>query len=111
MELVDLFPKDKQVQRNYCDNCTGHLDLQFSNFNDTINGVEISISNLPMLYCISCDKLYIPDDSKFTIIYIHEKALENSTNKVTVKRKKTNQIFNYGIIPFIYDSDDYKYIP
>lgn len=30
---------------------------------------------------------------------------------MTVTRNKTNQDFGFGVAPFIYDSDDYKYIP
>lgn len=111
MEILDYFPKSDKVQRLYCNCCQKHLDLIFSNFHEVISGIDINIIGLPTLHCGHCFKDYLPDDSKFAVIHLHEEAIKNSTDKIKVKRNKTNQNFGYGIVPFIYDSDDYKYIP
>ena len=111
LEITDFFPKKGHIQRLYCDKCKGYLDLIFFDFHELVTGVDIEVKGLPMLYCESCDKNFLPDDSRFAVIYLHEQAFKKSSDKVTVIRNKTNQDFGFGIAPFIYDSDDYKYIP
>lgn len=111
MEINAFFPEQGHIQRLYCDECQGHLDLVFSDFHELVTGVDIEIKGLPILHCRSCNKSFFPDDSKFAVIHLHEQALKKSSNKVTVTRNKTNQDFGFGVTPFIYDSDDYKYIP
>ncbi|MGI2146971.1 hypothetical protein [Shewanella frigidimarina] len=111
MNITDLFPEQGHIQRLYCDECQSHLDLVFSDFHELVTGVDIEIKGLPMLYCGSCDKSFFPDDSRFAVIHLHEQAFKKSSNKVTVIRNKTNQDFGFGVAPFIYDSDDYEYIP
>ncbi|MFH7566539.1 hypothetical protein [Oceanimonas smirnovii] len=111
MEITDFFPEQGHIQRLYCDKCQGHLDLVFSDFHELVTSVDIEIKGLPMLHCESCDKSFFPDDSRFAVIHLHEQAYKKYSNKVTVTRNKTNQDFGFGVAPFIYDSDDYKYIP
>lgn len=111
LKITDFFPEQGQVQRLYCDKCQGHLDLVFTDFHELVTGVDIEIKGLPMLHCESCDKSFFPDDSRFSVIYLHEQALKQSSNSVTVTRNKTYKDFGFGVAPFIYDSDDYKYIP
>ena len=111
MDLKDVFPESGHVQRLYCDQCKGHLDLGFENFSEIVSGVDISIDGLPVLSCPKCQESYLPDDSRFAIIHLHEQAIKKSSDRVKVTRNKTNQDFGFGDVPFIYDSDDYKYIP
>jgi hypothetical protein len=111
LEVTDFFPKQGHIQRLYCDECQVHLDLVFSDFHELVTGVDIDIKGLPMLHCGSCDKSFFPDDSRFAVIHLHKQAYKESSKKVTVTRNKTNQDFGFGVAPFIYDSDDYKYIP
>jgi hypothetical protein len=111
LEITDFFPEQGHIQRIYCDECHGHLDLVFSDFHELVTGVDIEIKGLPMLHCGSCDKSFFPDDSRFAVIHLHEQAFNKSSNKVTVTRNKTKRDFGFGVAPFIYDSDDYKYIP
>lgn len=111
LEITDFFPEQGHIQRLYCDKCQDHLDLVFSDFHELVTGVDIEIKGLPMLHCESCDRSFFPDDSRFAVIHLHEQAYKKSSNKVTVTRNKTNQDFGFGVAPFIYDSDDYKYIP
>ncbi|MAL70801.1 MAG: hypothetical protein CL598_04165 [Alteromonas sp.] len=111
MDLKEFFPESGHIQRLYCDRCNGHLDLVFDDFFETVSGVEISISGLPTLHCPKCNEKYLPDDSRFAVIHLHEQATKMSSDIVKVTRHKTNQNFGFGTVPFIYDSDDYKYIP
>ncbi|MCK4823188.1 hypothetical protein KA005_45930 [bacterium] len=54
---------------------------------------------------------YLPEDSRFAIIYSHEQATKKNSSSVNVTRNKTNIEYEFTKVPFIYDSDDYRYIP
>lgn len=111
MNVADLFPSSGKVQRIYCEKCSTHLDLSFSDFDDAVSGVHISLSGLPVLVCRSCSSTYLPDRSRFALIELHRQAVAKKSNLVTVKRKKTARDFGFTKVPFQYDSDDYSYIP
>ena len=111
MDIYELFPKEGQIQHIYCDKCGGYLDLRFSDFNKKVTGIDIHIIGLPELYCNECNLSYLPEDSKFAVIYLHEQATKHESTVVNVTRNKTNQNFGFTQVPFIYDSDDYKYFP
>lgn len=111
MNVADLFPTSGTVRRIYCDKCSAHLDLSFSNFNDDVSGVHISLSGLPILVCPSCSSTYLPDRSRLAVIELHRQAVSKKSNLVTVKRNKTVRDFGFTKVPFQYDSDDYSYIP
>ncbi|CAB1057220.1 FIG01060806: hypothetical protein [Olavius sp. associated proteobacterium Delta 1] len=111
MELSDIFPKEGRIQHLYCDECGGYLDLTFGVFDDHVSGVHICIKGLPYLSCEKCNIDYLPDDSRFTIIYSHEQAIKKKSGAVNVTRNKTNVDYEFSNVLFIYDSDDYKYIP
>jgi hypothetical protein len=111
MNLADVFPPKDKVQRLYCDKCHDYLDLSFTDFSEDVSGISISISGLPVLHCKNCSATFLPDDSRFAIIYLHQQATEGRKSVVAVTRKKTNQDFGFTKVQFVYDSDDYKYIP
>lgn len=111
MEIISFFPEDGYIQSLFCDKCKKHLDLIFTDFHEFVTGVDIKINGLPMLHCSNCEQNFFPDDSRFAIIHLHKQAFEKSSNKVNVTRNKTNQVYNFCAVPFVYDSDDYKYIP
>lgn len=111
MNVADLFPPSGKVQRIYCDKCTGHLDLSFTDFEDDVSGVHIALSGLPILICPLCNTTYMPDRSRLALIELHRQAVEQKSNILTVKRTKTARNFGFTKVPFQYDSDDYHYIP
>jgi hypothetical protein len=111
MKLSDVFPSSGHVQRLYCDHCRRPLDLTFTNFHEDVSGVDISIAGLPILQCTACNKDYLPDRSRFAIIEHHKRATERGISSVTVTRSKLTKNFGFTKISFIYDPDDYYYIP
>jgi hypothetical protein len=111
MDISEIFPPGGRPQRAYCDSCKGHLDLVFADFDEEVSGVRIAITGLPMLRCEKCVRDYLPDNSRFAIIKIHEQAVTQSSPSVRVNRKKIATTFNLTDVPFIYDADDYYYIP
>lgn len=111
MEITEIFPKDGHIQHLYCDKCGGYLDLTFDVFDEMVSGVHIRIDGLPYLSCEKCNLSYLPEDSRFAIIYLLEQATKNKSDVVNVTRNKTNVEFEFTNVPFLYDSDDYKCIP
>ncbi|MDP3279792.1 MAG: hypothetical protein Q8M57_01835 [Nitrosomonas sp.] len=111
MDVSEIYPKEGHIQHLYCDECGGYLDLTFHQFDENVSGVHIRINGLPYLSCEKCDIHYLPDDSRFAIIYLHEQATKKKSDVVNVTRNKTNVDSEFTHVPFIYDSDDYKYIP
>ena len=111
MNVAELFPPSGKIQRIYCEKCSEHLDLSFSNFEDDVSGVHISLIGLPVLVCPSCNSTYLPDRSRYAVIELHRQAVEKKSNLVNVQRSKTVRNFGFTSISFQYDSDDYNYIP
>lgn len=111
MKLSEIYPEKGKVQRIYCDQCERHAILSYTNFDELIEDVRIIIEGLPVLLCKPCQRHYLPDKSRFAIIYTFEQAVKHKKQTVKVIRKKPNENFGFTDIPFIYDSDDYYYIP
>jgi YgiT-type zinc finger domain-containing protein len=84
MDISELFPKAGQIQRIYCDNCGGNLDLRFSVFHEEVTGVDINIIGLPELYCEQCNLSFLPEDSRLSVIYLHEQATKHGSNVANV---------------------------
>lgn len=111
MEIKDLIPSAGFVQRNYCDDCGNLLDLEFSQFDENISGVQMKIDGLPVLRCRACNKNHLPDLSRLALIDCHKRAVEAGSPTFACVRKKRAQEFKFSKVPFLYDPDDYFYIP
>jgi hypothetical protein len=111
MKLSDVFPPNGRNQRLYCDGCGKPMDLVFKDFHDDVSGVTIHIEGLPHLHCPHCQRDSLPDHSRIAIIEHHRVAAERSAPEVKVTRRKITKDFGFTAVPFIYDPDDYYYIP
>jgi YgiT-type zinc finger domain-containing protein len=111
MKLSDIYPPKGRIQSLVCDECDGPLDLVFEDFHEEVSGVDIAISGLPYLRCAKCGEKYLPDNSRFAIIRLHEETVVRSTSKVKVTRRPSDEKFNFAKVDFIYSADDYRYIP
>ncbi|WP_295219280.1 hypothetical protein [uncultured Brevundimonas sp.] len=111
MDIKDVFPADGRSPRNYCDNCNGHLDLAYADFEEIVSGVEFRVYGLPVLRCPVCAKDHLPDRSRFLIIHSHEQCTQSGTPEFVANRRKIEQDFGFTTVPFLYDPDDYHYIP
>ena len=60
---------------------------------------------------MGCNKDYLLDGSRVAIIELHKRAREKGISSVTVTRRKLVKDFRFTKIPFLYDADDYYYIP
>lgn len=111
MHIKDIIPEAGFVQRNYCDDCDMLLDLKFSRYDEEISGVHIQIDGLPVLQCPACSKHHLPDLSRLALIDCHKRAVEAGSPVFACVRKKRTHEFEFTKVPFLYDPDDYFYIP
>lgn len=111
MRLSEIHPEKGKAQRIYCNQCDQHTVLSYTTFDETIEDVHIIINGLPVLVCMRCKTHYLPNRSRGAIIYAFEQATKNKQDAVKITRKKNAENFGFTDAPFIYDSDDYYYIP
>jgi uncharacterized protein YihD (DUF1040 family) len=111
MNVGDLFPQEGKFQTIYCDDCGSHLDLSYTDFDDEVSRVHIAVKGLPVLRCSVCNATCFPDRSRFHLIQMHRQAMEKGLNIVRATRNKILRDFGFTCVSFIYDSDDYDYIP
>lgn len=111
MQLADIIPHDGKLQSNYCAACGTHLDLTFSEFDHMVSGINIFIGKLPSLICPNCGNSHLPDLSRYAIVQVHERAMEQGETRVRFQRRKRTNDWGRTAVKFIYDPDDYFYIP
>lgn len=111
MKYKDLYPSDLKPQRIYCANCDIHMHLVYDKFDEKIEDISFTIDELPYLQCPKCKNKFLPDRSRISLIKIFEEANKNGKKIVKILRRKITNRFNLGEVDFIYDPDDYFYIP
>lgn len=111
MEIKDIIPSTGFVQRNICDDCGTHLELQFIAFSEMVSSIFLEISGLPMLVCSRCGKQHFPDRTRLAILHCHEESRKAGKETSILTRRKPNKHFGFTDVPFLYDSDDYFHIP
>lgn len=111
MNIKDVFPKDGEYQDIYCKKCQRPMILTYTDFNEEITGVNLSIVGLPYLHCAPCNLKYLPDHSRFIIIDLHRRAFQGKLDHISSIRKKPSERFGFTKVDFVYDSDDYYYLP
>lgn len=111
MRITELSDSLKTKQRLYCDQCNSHLRLQKERFSEAIEEIQIDIDEFPTLFCAKCNRIFLPDRSKMFLMHVFENARARATVNVDIKKKTTSKIFNLTKVQFIFDPDDYYYIP
>lgn len=111
MELTEIFPADGERQSIYCGACNAHMFLSFEDFEEDVSGIRIAIKSSPILKCSVCGYSVFPDHSRLAIIRMHEIATNKGVTEVSRIRRKPETRFGLTNVEFLYDSDDYEYIP
>lgn len=111
MDIKDIYPPDGKMQRIHCPACGTHCDLGYTDFSELLSGVRIKISGLPVLRCPECGTENLPDLSRLAIIDCHKRAVEAGESAFISTRRKPEKTFDFTPVPFLYDSDDYRYLP
>jgi hypothetical protein len=111
MNIADIFPPKDHVQRLCCGNCSGPLDLAYAKFNEEVSGINLTIGELPVLRCPACGRDHLPNGSRFLIIELHRQATEKGKPIACITRPKLKEDYRFTKVSFLYEPDDYRYIP
>lgn len=112
LSFADLFPPDLSIPRRiYCDICGKHTRLREALFDRRVSGVRIVVNGLLELHCTNCDKAYWPDHTRLALMRLWERASEASKDYIQVTRRKRVEDFGFTKVKFVYDADDYFFIP
>jgi hypothetical protein len=111
LDITDVVPAKNHVQGLHCTECGTSLDLAYTDFSETVSGVVITITGLPVLRCPHDAREYLPDRSRRCIVEIFERATQRGAPAVSVARHKLDEKYNLTDVPFLYDADDYRYLP
>jgi hypothetical protein len=109
----DLLNTEK-FQSLRCGTCRGWLVLDEASFFRVVDGIEVTVQDLPVLFCQTCDLIYLPARSKGAILHHVEEAKRKDKPGVVVTRRPEakQERFRYcRKVEFLYDSTDYHYIP
>ncbi len=109
LECKDLSPRPPQ--RMHCTSCSTYLDLDYRDFTETVRGVSMAVRALPTLVCPRCARTYLPDRSAVSIAKLSLDAQQAGHAHVDLTRNKIVKQFGFTSIAFIYDADDYYYMP
>ena len=96
----------------HCTSCSNWLKLDYVQFNEKLDGVQISVNKLPMLVCPSCSKTYFPFATQLFLLDIIEQAHKKGEDSFNGTRRISQPKFNYcRKTNFEYDAADYVFIP
>lgn len=111
MEISEIFPQNGHRQNLFCNQCENSLVLVYDKFEETLSGIKVTVEGLPYLFCKVCNEKYLPEHSRFCIIDLHRRAFQQGSKFIRSERNKPNENFGFTEVPFLYDSDDYYYLP
>lgn len=111
MDLTDIFKPPEPVQGVRCSGCGTSLDLAYADIHEDVAGIDITAIGLPVLRCPACGRDHLPERSRQALVRTHIQATEKGERSVRCTRKKMQKDYGFTKVPFLYDSDDYRYIP
>ncbi len=101
-----------EIQTHYCQTCGQWLDFCFDRYTVTIDGVEVRISNMPLLRCNQCHVYYFPHKTKLAIKAFVQGAKEQEASVGNLALKKDfSRKFGFGKVDFVYSHIDHDFIP
>jgi hypothetical protein len=114
MKLAPDLLNTKKLQSLKCETCGEWLVLDEASFDRTVDGIEVRVQDLPILFCHTCDLVYLPDMSKRAFLHQAEEAKRRKKPAVTVRRFPEAKQERFGYcqkVGFLYDPTDYHYLP
>lgn len=109
----DLVDPDK-LQTLKCSRCDAWLVLSEASFERVVDGIEVQVEDLPVLYCADCDLIHLPGRSKGAIwFHVHEAKRHEKPRVVVSRRPEAKQRrFDFcSRADFLYDATDHDYLP
>jgi hypothetical protein len=108
--MIDL--QLEKIQTHYCEICNSWLEFCFDKYAITFEGINMYLSDIPLLRCDSCVKYYFPDKTKAEILNASEQAKQQGKPELRLSpRQDFRRRFDYGQVEFLYDHRDYENIP
>lgn len=101
-----------KVQTIHCTSCSTCLVLELNKFQQTVDGIEIKVEQLPTLVCPSCNKKYLPKRTRLFLKWVVEEGKKKSETRFYSPKHVSNK--KYGFckdVNFLYHDIDYNYIP
>ena len=97
---------------HYCEVCNSWLEFCFDRCLISFEGINIHLSNIPLLRCDNCARYYFPEKTKSAIVTVTEQAKAQAKPVVRLSPQQGfKRYFNYGKVKFLYDHRDYENIP
>lgn len=97
-----------------CENCPDWFRLEIKRFDQKVDNVAVSVNNLPVLTCPTCNAECLPDKSDAIVKSLVAQAKKNKKRKISSSLNLEKERKRYGFctqVPFVYDSLDYEHIP
>jgi hypothetical protein len=104
----------KKLQALKCDQCDGWLILEEMGFTRIVEGIEVAVEDLPVLYCHDCELVHLPGRSKAAVLRHVEEAKRTGMARVVITRKPEAKKRRFGYcqaVQFLYDPTDHDYLP
>jgi len=112
MDLDEI--KSDEYKDLHCTKCSDWLKLEHKEFNEKVDGIQISINKLPLLVCPGCKEIFFPLKTRIHLRGIIAEAKKRGVDTFRGSRKDDagKDKFNFcKNVDFDYDSTDYYYIP
>ena len=87
------------------------MKLREVRFSKQVSGIHITVNGLLELHCSACSESFWPDLTRLALINLWERAKDNNQERIQSTRRKRDDDFGYTKVQFVYDPDDYYYIP
>ncbi|MEI6707243.1 MAG: hypothetical protein WCK96_08935 [Methylococcales bacterium] len=100
--------------QEYFDTETGdELSLWFGKYSCIVDGITVSLNNVPLLKNKNTKKIYFPDKTKLMIQYFVEEAKKNKKSGIELSPKaQVREMYDFAKeFNFLYSHIDYEYIP
>src|SRR5438067_1147776 len=104
METLDL---DKATT-HWCPLCHAWMDIRFERQVLEIEGVKVTLDDIPLLNCSGCKCTQLPDHAKRLVAHYVQQAKRNGTSEVMLKPTGVlAKRFPFGKVEFLYSALDH----
>ncbi|MBI4443371.1 MAG: hypothetical protein HY649_08370 [Acidobacteria bacterium] len=105
-------PRTETLRSLQCPNCHGSMLLNFEKWAAVIEGIQVMVSDCPILQCPLCDYKTLPEPAMREVDHAVRRTQEKGNNCVSLQCPNESRRFRFSDeIGFLYDARDFLYIP